>query len=252
MRRRTALVTGASRGIGAAIAVALARQGVGVVGIHYAADAAAAQAVAREVERHGAAPVVLQADFSEGAAAADSLADAWRKEVQRHGLGGTDVLVSNAGINGAQALDELTGDVVGRVLTVNLAVPLMLLHHLSPHLSEGARVIGVSSGYARIAAPTHVAYSAAKAGLEAAFTAVAVELGKRSITVNTVRPGVIDTDINAEWIDEPGAREAVAAESALGRVGQPRDVADIVAFLAGESSRWITGQSLDATGGVRL
>lgn len=249
---QTVLVTGASRGIGAAVAVALAQRGATLVGIHYANDSVAAGAVARRVKEAGASSVLIRADLRDGAPGAALLAKRWRDEVRRHGAAGTDVLVSNAGINGAQSLGELDEDTVSRVLNVNLVAPLMLLHHLSDHINDQGRVIGISSGYARIAAPTHVAYTASKAGLEAAFRAITVELAQRGITVNTVRPGVIDTDINADWIDEPGARDAVAAAAALQRVGQPDDVADIVGFLAGNSSRWMTGQSLDATGGTHL
>lgn len=252
MSHRTVLVTGGSRGIGAAVAVALAEGGATLVGIHYASDSAAAEAVARRVKEAGASCVLVRADLSDGGTGAALLAKSWRDEVRRHGALGTDILVSNAGINGAQSLRELDEGTVSRVLNVNLVAPLMLLHHLSDHLNDYGRVIGISSGFARIAAPTHVAYTASKAGLEAAFRAVAVELAQRDITVNTVRPGVIDTDINADWINEPGARESVAGTAALRRVGQPDDVADIVAFLASDSSRWMTGQSLDATGGTHL
>lgn len=252
MHHRTVLITGGSRGIGAALAVSLAQEGAALVGIHYARDSAAAEAVAERVNEAGASSVLIRADLTDGAAGAALLAKRWREEVRRHGARGTDVLVSNAGINGAQSLSELDEGTVSRVFNVNLVAPLMLLHHLSDHINDHGRVIGISSGYARIAAPTHVAYTASKAGLETAFRAIAVELAERDITVNTVRPGVIDTDINADWINEPGARDAVASTAALGRVGQPEDVADIVAFRASNSSRWMTGQALDATGGTYL
>lgn len=252
MRHRTALITGGSRGIGAAVAVALAQGGATLVGIHYARDSTAAEAVVERVNEAGASGVLIRADLAEGAPGAAHLATHWRDEVRRHDARGTDVLVSNAGINGAQSLSELDEGTVARVVNVNLVAPLMLVHHLSDHINDHGRVIGISSGFARIAAPTHVAYTASKAGLEAAFRAIAAELAERDITVNTVRPGVIDTDINADWINEPGARDAVAAAAVLRRVGQPDDVADIVAFLASHSSRWMTGQSLDATGGTQL
>lgn len=248
----TALVTGASRGIGAAIAGALARDGISLIGIHYGRDQRGAEETAERVRGIGATPVLIRADLSEGETASATIAGDWTQAVSEHGFVGTDVFVSNAGINGAQTLSQLDLKTYARVLTINLTAPLFLLHHLANSLNAGGRVIAISSGYTRIAAPTHVAYSASKAGLEAALRAVAPDLAKRGITVNSVAPGIIDTDINSDWIDLPGARDDAAQMSALGRIGAPEDVADVVSFLASDAARWVTGQTIDATGGSHL
>lgn len=252
MTRSTALVTGASRGIGAAVAAALARDGLSLVGIHYGHDRSGAEATAELVRGFGATPVLLRADLAGGEAAASAIARQWTQAVDEHGFGGTDVLVSNAGINGAQRITELDPGTYARVQAVNLTAPLFLLHHLAPFLNDDGRVIAVSTGYTRIAAPTHLAYTASKAGLEAVLHALSPELATRGITVNSVAPGIVDTDINADWIDAPGAREAAAEVSAFGRIGTPKDVAEVVAYLAGDAARWITGQRIDATGGSNL
>lgn len=160
--------------------------------------------------------------------------------------------MSNAGINGPQRLSELDAATYARVIAVNLTAPVFLLHRLADHLNDGGRVVAVSTGYTRIAAPTHVAYSASKAGLEGALRALAPEFARRGITVNSVAPGVVDTDMNADWIGAPGAREQAASLSAFGRVGTADDIAEVVRFLAGEQGRWVTGQTIDATGGTRL
>lgn len=252
MTRSTALITGASRGIGAAAATGLARDGISLVGIHYGRDHAAAEATAERVRALGATPILIRADLSEGEAAAAAIAREWTRAVSERGFTGTDVLVSNAGINGAQTITELDPETYARVQAINLTAPLFLLHHLSSSLNEGGRVIAVSTGYTRVAAPTHLAYTASKSGLEGVLHAVAPELAKRGITVNSVAPGIIDTDLNADWIDAPGARDGAAQVSAFGRIGTPEDVADVISFLAGDRGRWVTGQTIDATGGSSL
>ena len=252
MTRSTALITGASRGIGAATATALASDGFSLIGIHYGHDRAAAEATAERVRSHGATPVLIQAELSEGEAAAAAIAAEWKRAIAENGFTGTDVFVSNAGINGAQVLSDLDPATYARVQAVNLTAPLFLLHHLNDSLNEDGRVVAVSTGYTTIAAPTHLAYTASKCGLEGVLHAVSPELAKRGITVNSVAPGIIDTDLNADWINEPGARDRAAQVSAFGRVGTPEDVADIIAFLASDRGRWITGQTIDATGGSSL
>lgn len=252
MTRSTALITDASRGIGAATATALARYGVALVGIHYGHDQAAAESTAERVRMLGASPVLIQADLSDGEAAAATIALDWTRALNEHGFTGTDVLVSNAGINGAQTITELDGETYERVQAINLTAPLFLLHHLSSSLNDYGRVVAVSTGYTRVAAPTHLAYTASKSGLEGVLHAVAPELAARGITVNSVAPVVIDTDLNADWINAPGAREGAAKVSAFGRIGTPEDVADIIAYLTSDAARWITGQTIDATGGSSL
>ncbi len=196
--------------------------------------------------------MLIQADLADGERAAAQIARTWTAALDEQGRSGTDILVSNAGINGAQVLADLDAATYARVQAVNLTAPLFLLHHLAGSLNDGGRVIAVSTGYTRVSAPTHLAYTASKAGLEGVLRAVAPELAERGITVNSVAPGIIDTDLNADWIDAPGARDAAAALSAFGRLGTPEDVADVISFLAGDGARWVTAQTVDVTGGSRL
>jgi len=248
----TALITGASRGIGAATATALAGSGIQLIGVHYRRDQRAAEDTATRLRSLGATPILIQADLAEGEPAAAAIAKAWNQALAAHGYSGTDVFVSNAGINGAQSLAELDPETYARVQAVNLTAPLFLLHHLADSLNDGGRIVAVSTGYTRIAAPTHLAYTASKAGLEGALRAVAPELAQRGITVNCVAPGVIDTDLNADWINQAGAREGAGRLSAFGRIGTPEDVAEVITFLTSDRSRWITGQTIDTTGGSLL
>ncbi|MGW4501067.1 SDR family NAD(P)-dependent oxidoreductase [Micromonospora sp. NPDC004336] len=250
---RSVLVTGSSRGIGRAVAVALAEAGAEVVGVHYTRDEAAARQTAELVRRSGAAPVLVRAGFdADGATAAERLATAFLDRVEQAvGRREIDVLVNNAGVAGSQRLGSIDEATYRRTVEINLTVPLFLTQALWPHMRDGGRVVNISTGYTRIAAPTHPVYSATKAALNALTLALAPTLAARGVTVNAVMPGIIDTDMNAGWL-QGDARESAAALSVFNRVGTVDDVADVVRFLASEEARWVTGQVVDATGGSAL
>jgi NAD(P)-dependent dehydrogenase (short-subunit alcohol dehydrogenase family) len=166
-------------------------------------------------------------------------------------LGGLDILVNNAGVGLRARLPEVTPDAFDRVLQVNLKTPFFLIQQTLPFLRDHGRIVNVSSMGTRAAYPEMSVYAPAKAGLEALTLLLASELGARGITVNAVLPGATATDLNARARD-PEQSKVIAQTIALGRVGQPEDIADIVAFLASHEGRWITGQRIDATGGQRL
>ena len=238
-----ALVTGASRGIGRAIAVGLAEDGAEVVGIHYAANRAAASQTAALVAAAGAKPVLIEAPLDvDGIAGARRVAAGWE--------GDLDVLVNNAGITSKQPFGEIDEETYRRVVEINLTAPLFLIQELAPRLREGGRIVNITTGYTRIAAPDHSAYAAAKAGLNNLSRALAPVFGPRGITVNAVMPGIIDTDMNADWL--PEGRAQAAAYSVFNRVGTPEDVALVVRHLASDAGRWVSGQAIDATGGSLL
>ena len=251
---RTALVTGASRGIGRAVAQALAEDGITLVGIHYAQDDDAAGETAELVEKAGATPVLIKADLQHDAvAAARSIAETFLDAATAStGSRAIDVLVNNAGIGGPQPIGEIDAGTYRRVHEINLTAPTFLIQELLPHFAIGGRIVNVSTGFTRIAAPTHPVYAAAKAGLNALTLALAPSLGPRQITINAVLPGIIDTDLNAGWLDEPGAREHSAGLSVFNRVGTTDDVAQAVRYLASEGARWTTGQTLDVSGGSAI
>ncbi|MGJ6963479.1 SDR family oxidoreductase [Streptosporangium sp. G11] len=243
---RTALVTGASRGIGRAIALRLGREEVRVA-VHYARDEAAAGEVVTAITEAGGEAFPVRAELGvEGDV--ETLFTALEKEVD-----GLDILVNNAGIIVPGGISEVTPEAYDRMFAVNVRAPFFIIQRALPLLRDGGRVVTIGSGVTRIAFPQSPAYAATKGAMEVLNRTLAKELGPRGITVNSVSPGVTDTDMNAGWLrGDPEARAYAAGQSALARVGAPEDVADVVAFVVSDDARWVTGTTLDATGGSGL
>lgn len=246
---RIALVTGASRGIGRAIAVALAEQGARII-VHYNHAGDAAEALVQEITQQGGQAWTVAADLAT-AEGATVLAAATADIVRQDGAPGLDILVNNAGVGLRARIADVREADFDRVLQVNLKSPFFLIQQLLSSLRDGGRIINVSSMGTRAAYPEMSVYAPAKAGLEALTLLLAAELGPRNITVNAVLPGATATDLNQRARD-PEIAKVIAQTIALGRVGQPDDIAGIVAFLASDAGRWVTGQSIDATGGQRI
>jgi NAD(P)-dependent dehydrogenase (short-subunit alcohol dehydrogenase family) len=253
LSNKIALVTGGSRGIGRGIALAFAREGAAFIGVHYGRNAAAAEATVREIEALGAKGVAIKADLGQGKEGADRLWEGFRAAaIEATGEPGLDILVNNAGIAQAISLTETSESAFDDIMTVNFKAPFFLIQAAADHIRDNGRIINISTGFTRIAAPTHPAYAASKGALETLTLALAPDFGRRGITVNAVMPGVTETDMNAEWLAQPEARAGAEAMSALSRIGTPADIADVVAFLASNDARWTTGQMIDATGGARI
>lgn len=244
MTGKTALVTGASRGIGRAIALRLAADGV-FVAVHYASNSAAALATVAAIEEAGGQAFPVQADLGQADGVDRLLAGL------TEGLAGRplDILVNNAAVTGDDGID-VAEDEFDRLFRVNVRAPFFLIQRARHLLRDGGRIINISSGVTWFAVP-EVAYAMTKGALNVLGRSLANTLGDRGITVNTISPGITRSDMNA-WLDEPAAREGVAGIVALGRVGEPEDIADAVAFFASPDSRWITGQVVDVNGGLYL
>lgn len=211
------------------------------------------RAAIREIEALGTKAIGIQADLREGKQAADSIWQQFRPAaIDATGHPKLDILVNNAGI--APALPMLqTGEAeFDDVMIVNLKAPFFLIQAVADHLRDDGRIINVSTGFTRVAAPSHAAYAVSKGALETLTLAIAPDFGSRGITVNAVMPGVTETDMNAEWLANPEARAGAEGMSVFSRLGHPDDVADVITFLASRDARWTTGQVIDATGGARL
>jgi NAD(P)-dependent dehydrogenase (short-subunit alcohol dehydrogenase family) len=241
---RTALVTGASRGIGRGIAERLGRDGARVA-VHYGRNGTAAKETVAAIEEAGGSAFAIGVELG-----TPGDAEALWEEFDRH-ADGLDILVNNAGIGSSRPIGEIDEQEYDRLFAVNVKAPFFLVKHGLARLRDGGRVINVSSGLARTAVmPHNMAYAMTKGALDILSRDLSKVLGPRGITVNSVAPGIIDTDNTAGLLHgtEDGWARA-AAISALGRVGETSDVADVVAFLASEGGRWVTGSWVDATGG---
>lgn len=180
------------------------------------------------------------------------LASLGEELIRRTGRPEFDILVNNAGIGTSSPLEETSEEEFDRLMAVNVKAPFFLVRHAMDRLRDGGRIINVSSGVTRIAFPHIMAYNLTKGAINTFTLHLAQLLGPRGITVNAVLPGITDTDVNASWLRTPEGRQFAAEQSALGRVGEPADIADVAAFLASGDGRWVTGQLIDATGGSRL
>ena len=239
---KVAIVTGASRGIGAAIAERLANDGFAVV-INYACKANEAEALGAKIKRFGGEALVVQADVSDPAAVArlfDSAEEAF---------GGLDVLVNNAGIMRLATLAEVDDALVDSHIAVNLKGVLNTLREAARRLRDGGRIINLSSSVVGLYQPTYAVYAATKAGVEAMTRVLSKELRGRNITVNAVAPGPTATALflDGKSQDVIGHLTKLAP---LERLGRPEDIASTVAFLAGPDGAWINGQVLRANGGI--
>lgn len=232
---KRALVTGGSRGIGAAIARRLAAEGADVA-ITYASSAEAATRVVGEIEANGRKGLAIAADNREAAAIEAAV------EQAAAALGGIDILVNNAGIFIAAPVDELSLDDFDATMAVNLRAAFVAVRAVLPHMGEGGRIIAIGSNLA-LQAPTPglAAYNASKAGIAMLHQALSRDLAPRGITVNTVNPGSTDTDMNPA--SGPHAADQIA-RTALGRFGSADDIASAVAYLASPEARSVTGTAI--------
>jgi 3-oxoacyl-[acyl-carrier protein] reductase len=252
LQNKTALVTGASRGIGRAIASALANAGAHVL-VHYNRSAEEAESLVTAIQTKGGRANAISADLGTPNGAA-----LLAKQVRSIVGDRLDVLVCNAGISKFLPIADYTIEDFDNLFATNVRSPFFLVQQLLPVLGEGSNIIVISSAVARMVVgkpglenPSILAYASTKGALETLVRNWAAILGPRGIRVNAVAPGVIDTDMSNFTKTEAG-REVTLGMQALKRIGKPEDIADVVAFLASDAARWITGASIPVDGGSKL
>lgn len=246
---RIALITGANRGLGRATALALAKSNYKLV----LASRGDARHVVDDIVEAGGDAIAVQLDVADLSSIEAARVAVLAGIGEKWNAGTLDVLVNNAGVGLFAPLGAITADDFDATFAVNVRGPLFVMQTFLPHLSDGASIVNVSSSLSRHVSPATSVYAASKKALEAFTRSLAVELGPRGIRINSVAPGPTATDFNGGAMrDNDAMRVGLAAQTALGRVGDPDDIADAIAALVSHEFRWATGERVEVSGGVLL
>jgi NAD(P)-dependent dehydrogenase (short-subunit alcohol dehydrogenase family) len=251
LQGKTAVVTGAGRGIGRAIAFRLAKDGAMVV-VNFQKNAETATAVVREIEAAGGEAFSVQGDVGSVQGISHFFQALDAELTKRRGSNRFDILVNNAGIFTVGDVASSSEEDFDRTFSVDVKGPFYVSQQAIPRLRDGGRIINISSAVTRLPSPQYAAYSMAKAAVNTLTVVLAAELGKRGITANTVAPGLTATDMTASMLQDPQTVQSFSNQTALGRVGAAEDIAAVVAFLASPDAGWATGQYVEASGGLKL
>jgi len=243
---KVAVVTGASKGIGAGIAKHLALEGASVA-VNYASSKADADKVVDEISKRGGKAIAVQGDVAK------------KKDIERlfaeakKAFGKIDILVNNAGVYDFKPLEEITENEFHREFNTNVLGMMLATQEALKHFgTEGGSVINIGSLASSLTPPTAVIYNATKGAVDAITRTLAKELGPKKIRVNSINPGMVITEgVRAAGFDQGDLRKSVEAQTPLGRIGQPEDIAPAAVFLASSDSEWITGETLRVAGGLR-
>jgi 3-oxoacyl-[acyl-carrier protein] reductase len=241
LSNKAAIVTGSSRGIGAYIAKSLAQAGAGVV-VNYASDESGADKVVAEIHAAGGEALAVRADVSK----TDEVKALFDATIARFGK--VDLLINNAGIAIYKLIKDTSDDDFDRIFDINVKGVFLTLREAATRLEDGGRIINLSSSVTRLMMPAYGSYSATKAAVEQLTRVFAKEVGQRGITVNSISPGPTNTELFTAGKTEETIKR-LAAMAALGRIGEPDDIARVVLFLAGDESAWVTAQNLGVNGG---
>ena len=245
LKGKVAVVTGASKGIGAPIAKALAAEGASIV-VNYASSKAGADKVVSAITAAGGKAVAVGGDVSKAAEAQGIIAAAIKN------YGRLDILVNNSGVYEFAPLEAVTEDSFHRMFNINVLGVLLTTQAAVKHLGAGASIINIGSGVSRITPPSSAVYTATKGALDAITGVLARELGPKKIRVNSINPGIVETEgTHTGGVIGSDFEKGAVAQTPLGRIGQPGDIAPVAVFLASDDSAWLTGEQLLATGGIR-
>ena len=241
LKGKVAVVTGASRGIGRGIAERLAKDGAAIV-VNYTKSAEETENVVSGIQAHGGTARAVQADVSK----VDDIRRLFQET--KKAFGRLDILINNAGIFWAKPIVDTTEEEYDRMFAVNAKGQFFALQEAAKHMADGGRIVNISTGGTKLAFPGISIYGASKSALEFFTKVAAKELGAKNITVNTVSPGYTETDM----LSDPQFRTIGVQASPLGRLGTPADIAKVVSFVVSDDAGWITGDTLQAGGGVAM
>lgn len=250
MKAKIALVTGGSRGLGRSMALHLAKKGIDII-LTYNSNKSAADSVIAEIESDGRKAVAIQLDISKShtfdsfaQSVNDVLKTKWKTEQFSY-------LINNAGIGISAPLAKTTEAQFDELMNVQLKGPFFLTQKLLPFITDGGRIINVSTGLTRFTLPGYGIYATMKGGIEVLTKYMAKELGPRGITVNVIAPGAIETDFDGGSVrDNSGINQFIASQTALGRVGKPDDIGNVIAMLISDEAHWVNAQRIEASGGM--
>jgi NAD(P)-dependent dehydrogenase (short-subunit alcohol dehydrogenase family) len=247
-----ALITGGSRGLGKSMAEHLAKRGIDSI-ITYNAQKEAADSVVAEIRAKGRKATALQLDVTKHQSF-EGFAVAVKSALSTHwGRSDFDYLVNNAGMSVYAPIADTSEDAFDQMVSAHLKAPFFLTQKLLPLIKDGGRIVNISSGLARFSYPGYAAYAMMKGGIEVFTHYLAKELGSRRITANSIAPGAIETDFGGGAVrDNKELNQMIAAQTALGRVGQPGDIGGAVAAFLSDENGWINGQRIEVSGGVHL
>ncbi len=249
MTRKIAIITGGSRGLGANAALKLAARNTDVM-ITYRQDKAAAEEVVSGMVRHGARAAALPLD-SGSVSGIPAFTLQVRETLEQWDAASFDILVNNAGMGIQAPFTDVTEAQFDALMNVHLKSVFFLTQALLPLISDGGRILNVSSGLARFASPGYSVYASMKGAIEVLTRYLAKELGHRGIAVNVLAPGAIETDFGGGTVrDNKQVNSFIASQTALGRVGLPDDIGDLIAALVSDDCRWVNAQRIEAAGGV--
>jgi len=248
---KIALVTGASRGLGKANALRLSKEGKYDI-VHFGQNQDAANEVVAEISQLGRKAFAVQADVSQ-VSSIDSMFEKIDTELVNLGQEPKlDILINNAGTAIGKPIQEWKEEEFDYQFNLNVKGLFFVTQQAIPRLRDQGRIINIGTGLTRFSYPVYAVYAASKGAVDVLTHYLALELGTRGITVNTLAPGAIDTDLNAGWLRSEQGQQQTISTSAIKRIGMPEDIADAVAILVSEDSRWITGQRIEASGGAHL
>jgi 3-oxoacyl-[acyl-carrier protein] reductase len=220
--------------------------------VNYAKNQTAAESTVAEIERSGGVAFTVGVELGTIASVNKFFEDLDQELNRRAGCNNFDILVNNAGIVANSPIDSASEKTFDELFNLNVKVPFFIAQKALTRLRKDARIINISSIVTRVALPQIAAYAMTKGALNILTLELAKQLGSNGITANSVSPGVTDTDMSRQSLRDPQFRQFAVSASALGRIGKPDDISEIVAFLASKEARWITGQNIDATGGFQL